>query len=61
MREHQWDRNTIIAIVAILAVTMFLAGEIRRVVPVNLVLIQIAVFLIYSGMRALSEYRAGYI
>ena len=61
MREHQWNRNTIIAIVAILAVTMFLAGEIRRVVPVNLVLIQIAVFLIYSGMRALSEYRAGYI
>ena len=62
IREHQCDRHTAIAVVADLAVTMFLSGEIRSVIPVNLVLVQIAVFLIYSGMRALFEYkRAGYI
>ena len=59
--ENQRDRHTVIAVVADLAVTMIHAGGIRSVIPVNLVLIQIAVFLIYSGMRALSEYRAGYI
>ena len=59
--ENQRDRHTVIVVVADLAVTMFHAGGIRSVIPVNLVLIQIAVFLIYSGMRALSEYRAGYI
>ena len=52
MREHQWDRHTVIAIVAILAVTMFLAGEIRRVVPMNLILMQILLFFGYSGVRA---------
>lgn len=57
IREHQWDRHTVIAVVADLAVTMFLAGEIRSVIPVNLVLVQIAVFLIYSGIRALYEYK----
>ena len=57
IREHQWDRHTVIAVVADLAVTMFLAGETRSVIPVNLVLVQIAVFLIYSGMRALYEYK----
>lgn len=57
IREHQWDRHTVIVIVADFAVTMFLAGEIRSVIPVNLVLVQIAVFLIYSGMRALYKYK----
>ena len=52
LRENQWDRHTVIAIVADLAVTMFLAGEIRSVVPVNLILIQIFLFLGYSGIRA---------
>lgn len=57
IREHQWDRHTVIVIVADLAVTMFLAGEIRSAIPVNLVLVQISVFLIYSGMRALYKYK----
>lgn len=57
MREHQWDRHTVIVVVADLAVTMFLAGEIRSVIPVNIVMVQMAVFLIYSGMRALYEYK----
>ena len=57
VKEHQWDRHTVIAIVADFAVTMFLAGEIRSVIPVNFVLVEIAVFLFYSGMRALYEYK----
>jgi hypothetical protein len=52
IREHQWDRHTVIAAVADLAVTMFLAGEIRSVVPVNLILMQVLLFLEYSGARA---------
>lgn len=57
MIEHQWDRHTVIVVVADLAVTMFLAREIRSMIPINLVLIQIVGFLIYSGMRALYEYK----
>lgn len=52
LREHQWDRHTVIVVVADLAVTMFLAGEVRRVVPVNLMLMQMLLFLVYSGARA---------
>ncbi len=52
VREHQWDRHTVIVVVADLAVTMFLAGEVRRVVPVNLTLMQMLLFLVYSGARA---------
>lgn len=44
--------DTVIAVVADLAVTMFLAGEIRSVVPVNLMLMQVLLFLGYSGARA---------
>ncbi len=54
--ENQRDRHTVIAVVADLAVTMFHAGGIRSVIPVNLVLIHIEVFLIYLGMRALSKH-----
>ena len=57
MIERQWDRHTVIVVVADLAVTMFLAREIRSMIPINLVLIQIVGFLIYSGMRALYEYK----
>ena len=52
MREHQWDRHTVIAVVADLAVTMFLAGEIKSVISVNVILMQILIFLGYSGGRA---------
>lgn len=44
--------RTVIVVVADLAVTMFLAGEIRSVVPVNLILMQVLLFLGYSGARA---------
>ena len=59
MKEHQWDRHTVIAIVADLAVTMFLAGEIRSVISVNLILIQLFLFLGYSGIRAWIQHSQG--
>ena len=60
IREHQWDRHTVIAVVADLAVTMFLAGEIRSVVPTNLILMQILLFLGYSGIRAWIQHSQSY-
>lgn len=56
MREHQWDRHTVIAMTSGLAVTMFLAEEIRSVIPVNLLLMQMLLFLGYSGVRAWIQY-----
>ncbi len=52
IHEHQWDRHTVIAIVVILAVTLFLPEELASLMPLNLLLIQILVFLAYSGARA---------
>jgi len=52
VRENQWDRHTVIAITADIALTLFLAEEIRAWIPVNLVVIQILIFLGYSGIRA---------
>ena len=52
IRENQWDRHTVIGIIADIAVTLFLAEEIRAWIPVNLVVIQILIFLGYSGIRA---------
>ena len=52
IRENQWDRHTVIVIIADIAVTLFLAEEIRAWIPVNLVVIQILIFLGYSGIRA---------
>ena len=58
VRENQWDRHTVIAITADIAVTLFLAKEIRTWTPVNLIVIQILIFLGYSGIRAwISEKR----
>ncbi|MBQ6018065.1 MAG: hypothetical protein IJL19_09310 [Clostridiales bacterium] len=59
MKEHQWDRHTVMSVVADLAVTMFLAGEIRSMVPVNLILMQILIFLGYSGIRAWIQHSQG--
>ena len=59
IREHQWDRHTVIAVVAVLAVTIFLAGEIRSVISVNLILMQIFLFLGYSWIRAWIQYSQG--
>lgn len=52
VRENQWDRHTVIAITADIALTLFLAEEIRAGIPVNLVVIQILIFLGYSAIRA---------
>ena len=52
VRENQWDRHTVITIIADVAVTLFLAEEIRVWIPINLVVIQMFLFLIYSGIRA---------
>ena len=53
VREKQWDRHTVIAIVVDIAVTLFLAEEIRSWIPVNLVVVIILLFFFYSGIRVL--------
>ena len=52
VRENQWDRHTVIAIIADIAVTLFLAEEIRTWIPINLIVIQVGIFLVYSLIRA---------
>lgn len=52
VRENQWDRHTVIAIIADIAVTLFLAEEIRTWIPINLIVIQVGMFLVYSLIRA---------
>ena len=52
VRENQWDKHTVIAITMDIAITLFLAEEIRALIPVNLVVIQVGLFLVYSGIRA---------
>lgn len=52
VRENQWDRHTVITITADIAVTFFLAKEIRMWIPINHIVIQILIFLGYSGIRA---------
>ena len=52
VRENQWDRHTVTLITVDIAVTIFLAEEIRRLIPINLVVIQAGIFLVYSGVRA---------
>lgn len=50
--EHQWDRHTMIAVVVILAITLSLAEELSLLMPLNLFLVQMLVFLACSGIRA---------
>lgn len=52
VRENQWDRHTVIAIIVDIAVTLFLAEEIRAWIPINLFVIQAIIFLLYSLIRA---------
>lgn len=52
VRENQWDRHTVIAITADIAVTLFLAEHIRALISINLVVIQAVIFLLYSLIRA---------
>lgn len=51
VRENQWDRYMVIAITMDIAITLFLAEEIRAWIPVNLIVIQIILLLLYSGFR----------
>ena len=57
LHESLWDRHTVIAIVVILAVTLFLPNDLESVLPLNLLLIQILVFLTYSGIRAWIQHK----
>lgn len=59
VRENQWDRHTVIAITADIAVTLFLAEEIRSLIPINLVVIQAGMFLVYSLIRAWIRHSRG--
>ena len=59
VRENQWDRHTVIAIIVDIAVTLFLAEEIRALISVNLIVIQAGIFLVYSGVRAWIQHARG--
>lgn len=52
MKAKQFDRYTVIAAITSLAFTVFLAGVIKGITPINLVALQISLFLTYSGVRA---------
>ena len=52
VRENQWDMYTVIVITVDIAVTLFLAEEIKRLIPINMVVIQAVILLIYSLIRA---------
>ena len=52
VKAKQFDRYTVIATITALAITIFLAGVIKGIAPINLFALQITLFLIYSGARA---------
>jgi len=52
VRENQWDMYTVIMFTVDIVVTLFLVEEIRRLIPVNLIVIQVGLFIAYSGIRA---------
>ncbi|MBR4946936.1 MAG: hypothetical protein IKZ29_00070 [Clostridiales bacterium] len=53
VRENLWDRHTVIAITADIAITLFLAEEIRSILSLNLAALQILIFIVYSLIRML--------
>ena len=53
MKANQFDRYTVIVAITVLAFTVFLAGVIKDIAPINLFAIQIGLFLACSGVRAL--------
>ncbi len=59
VRENQWDRHMAIVITVDIAITLFLAEEIRRLIPVNLVVIQTGIFLVYFGIRVWIRHSRG--
>ena len=52
VRENQWDRHTLTVITIDIAVTLFLAEHIRALIPINLVVIQAVILLLFSLIRA---------
>ena len=52
MKAKQFDRYTVIIAITVLAFTVFLAGVIKGITPINLFALQISMFLICSGIRA---------
>lgn len=52
IKAKQFDRYTVIVAITVLAFTVFLAGVIKEIAPINLFALQISLFLIYSGVRA---------
>ena len=52
MKAKQCDRFTVIVAITVLAFTVFLAGVIKGITPVNLFALQITLFLSFSGIRA---------
>lgn len=52
MKAKQFDRYTVIVVITVLAFTVFLAGVIKEIIPINLFALQISLFLICSGIRA---------
>ena len=60
VRDNQWDRHTAIAVIADVATTLFLVEEIRAWIPINLIAIQMLLFLMYSGMRAWIQHSREY-
>lgn len=52
VRENQWDMYTVIVITVDIAITLFLAEHIRALIPINLVVIQAVILLLYSLIRA---------
>ena len=52
MKAKQCDRYTVIVAITVLAFTVFLAGVIKGITPINLFALQMSLFLIFSGIRA---------
>ena len=52
VKEKQFDRYTVIAVITALAFAICLANVIKGITPINLFALQIGLFLIYSGTRA---------
>lgn len=52
MKAKQFDRYTVIIAITVLAFTVFLAGVIKGIIPINLFALQVGLFLSCSGIRA---------
>ncbi len=57
MKAKQCDRYTVIVAITVLAFTVFLAGVIKGITPINLFALQVGLFLSCSGVRALAMRR----